>query len=116
MALRTTLGAEVVSRRVTTDVLLVGNGNGKPEDYYLGETMGVDSFDVGLSGSGEGYPLVQSLGSEYGAELGPPGGRISAEDSEGIKLSDPGGVSNDNSSGNIGENLLRGVLGAYHGL
>ena len=39
MALGTTLGAEVGSRRGPADVLLVGNGNGKPDDSCLGEKM-----------------------------------------------------------------------------
>ena len=39
-------------------MILVGNGYDKPEDSCLGETMGVGSHDVGLGGSGEGYPLV----------------------------------------------------------
>ena len=39
MALRTTLGAEVVSRRGTADVFLEVYCDGKPEDSYLGETM-----------------------------------------------------------------------------
>ena len=41
------------------------------------------TFDVGLGGSGEGFPLLGSLGSEDVSGLGSPGGRVSAEQSEG---------------------------------
>ena len=57
------MGAEVWYRRVPTDVFLWGNGDGNVEDYCLGETIGAGSYDVWLGGSGEGYPLVESLGS-----------------------------------------------------
>ena len=70
-------------------MLLVGNGDGKPEYYCLGEKMVVDSSGVVLCGSGEGYPLVESLGSEYGAYLGSPGGRVSGEEYEGHRLCPP---------------------------
>ena len=36
----------------------------------MGETMRSGSTDVFSGGSGERYPLVESLGSEYGSEGG----------------------------------------------
>ena len=52
MTLGKTLGSEVGSRRGPTDVLLGGNGDGKPEDSCLGETLGVGSYDFFFGGSG----------------------------------------------------------------
>ena len=51
------------------------------------------------------------LVSEDGSELGSPSVRISCEESEGIELCAPGGVLNGESSGNLGVNVLGGVLG-----
>ena len=63
----------------TTDVFLVGNGDGKPEEYFLVETMGVGSSDICLDKSGEGSPPDDSLVSENGSELESSGGRLSGE-------------------------------------
>ena len=70
MALGTTLGSEVGARRSLTDLLLGGSGDGKPNYYCLGETMGVGSSGVCFDGSGEGYTLVELLGADGGAEIG----------------------------------------------
>ena len=52
MSLGTTLGSLLVSRRGPNDGLLGGNGDGKPEGYYLGKTMGVGFYIIffGVSG------------------------------------------------------------------
>ena len=75
----TALGAEVGSRRGPTGMFLGRNGNGKPEDSCLGDTMGVGSSDIYFGDSREGYKLTDSLGLEYGAELGLYGFRVSGE-------------------------------------
>ena len=43
-------------------MLLLGNGDGKLEDYCLWETMGVRFSDVHSGGIGERSKLVESLG------------------------------------------------------
>ena len=62
MALGTTLGVEVGSRRGSTDVLSGGNGAGKIGYYSMGEIMvSVPSY-VFSGGSGEESILGESLG------------------------------------------------------
>ena len=56
-----TLGSEVGSRRGSTGVFSRRDGDGKPEYSWVGETMLAGSSDVFSCGSGEGYPLVDSL-------------------------------------------------------
>ena len=92
------------------------NGNGKPEDSCLGDTMGVGSSDIYFGDSREGYKLTDSLGLEYGAELGLYGFRVSGEQYEGIYVCTPGSASNGRSGGNVGGNPLTRVLGADNGL
>ena len=67
-------------------MFLVGNSDGKSEDYCLWDTMRVGSSDVLLGDSGEGSPLGESLGLEYGSEFGSPFGRVSGDDSEGLEV------------------------------
>ena len=62
MALKTTMVSAVRSRIDPTDVLLLGNGDEKLEDYCLWETMGVRFSDVHSGGIGERSTLVESLG------------------------------------------------------
>ena len=67
-------------------MFLVGNSDGKSEDCCLWDTMRVGYSDVLLGDSGEGSPLGDSLGLEYGSELGFPVGRVSGDDSEGLEV------------------------------
>ena len=97
-------------------MLLVGYGIGKPEEYSFGKTTGSYYSDVCLGGSGEGYPLVESLGSEYESDLGSPGGRVSGDFSEGLEVCAPGGITSGKYSGNIGGNSLEGMIGTDNGL
>ena len=136
MALETTLGAEVGSRRGITDFLLGFHGYYKPEEYSLGETMLEGFSDFCLGGSWELSPLVDSLsskyrdelgssgeisgegylGSEYGSLLGSSSVRFSGGYSEEIEVCSPGCLSNGKSSGNLRGNTLGGLLGADNGL
>ena len=83
-------------------MFLGGNYDGKPEESCLGVKMVVGSSDNCFGESGEGYSLVQPLGSEDGSELGSPGGRFSGKDPEGLKICAPGCVPNGDSCGNLG--------------
>ena len=70
MTLGGTLGSEVGTSRGSTNVFSRGTGGGELEDSLMGDTMVSGPSHVFLGGSGEVYPLGESLGSESGSEGG----------------------------------------------
>ena len=67
-------------------------------------------------GQHEGYPLGNVLGIGFSADRDSSDDRASGEESGGIYVCVPGGLSNGKFVGHLGGNILGGLFGAYSGM